>query len=170
MAAWEDVRRLVFALPETAEKTSYGNSAWTVGGKLFVWERPLRKGDFEALGSAAPRGPILGVRTEDLEQKEAMLASDPKVFFTTPHFDGYAAVLVQLDKIAVKKLSVVILDAWLSAAPKRIAAAYALTGAKASAPAKKASATKTSATKTSAKKTSAKKKSAPTARERRPKA
>jgi hypothetical protein len=163
MAAWEDVRRLVFALPETAEKTSHGNSAWTVGGKLFVWERPLRKGDFEALGSAAPRGPILGVRTEDLEQKEAMLASDPKVFFTTPHFDGYAAVLVQLDKIAVKKLSVVILDAWLSAAPKRIAA-------KASAPAKKASATKTSATKTSAKKTSAKKKSAPTARERRPKA
>jgi hypothetical protein len=95
-----------------------------VKNKGFVWERPLRRNDLEALGDAAPDGPILGVRTEHLGAKEAMLAGDPAVFFTTPHFDGYPAVLVQLDKITVEELREVVVEAWLVRAPKRLADAY----------------------------------------------
>jgi hypothetical protein len=84
----------------------------------------LRKSDLAALGGAAPDGPILGVRTEDLELKEVLLKSDPHVFFTTPHFDGYAAVLVRLENIATKSLKEIIVEAWLARAPKRVAAAY----------------------------------------------
>ncbi|MDQ6943909.1 MAG: MmcQ/YjbR family DNA-binding protein, partial [Candidatus Eremiobacteraeota bacterium] len=75
------------------EKTSFGTAAWAVSNKLFVWERPLKKSDLAALGEGAPTGAILGVRTADLEMKEALLRSDPGALFTTPHFDGYAAVL-----------------------------------------------------------------------------
>jgi hypothetical protein len=97
---------------------------WTVGDKLFVWERPLRKSDLAALGDAAPDGPILGARVEHVLAKEAVIASDPEVFFTTPHFDGYPAVLVQLEKIAADDLEEVIVEAWLNRAPKRLADAY----------------------------------------------
>jgi hypothetical protein len=124
MATWEDVRRIALAMPETAEGTSHGNISWRVKEKGFVWERPLRRGDIEALGAAAPEGPILGVRTEHLGAKEALLASDPDVFFTTPHFDGYPAVLVQLERISVEELTEVIVEAWLARAPKRLADAY----------------------------------------------
>jgi hypothetical protein len=89
-----------------------------------VWERPLRKPDLQALGDAAPEGPILGVRVEHLGAKEALLADDPEVFFTTPHFDGYAAVLVRLDRIAIDELREVIVEAWLTRAPKRLAQSY----------------------------------------------
>jgi hypothetical protein len=92
--------------------------------KLFVWERPLRRSDLEALGDAAPDGPILGARVEHLVAKEAMLADDPKVFFTTPHFDGYPAVLVQLEKIGLEDLREVVVEAWLARAPKRLAQSY----------------------------------------------
>jgi hypothetical protein len=124
MATWDDVRRIALALPETSEGSSYGNTAWKVRDKGFVWERPLRKSDLEALGDAAPDGPILGARVEHLVAKEALLADDPAVFFTTPHFDGFAAVLVRLDEIAVADLEEVIVEAWLSRAPKRLAKDY----------------------------------------------
>jgi hypothetical protein len=121
MATWDDVRRLALALPDTSEERSRETSAWKVHGKSFAWERPLRRADFLALGERAPSGPILGVRTEGLEMKEVLIASDPKVFFTTPHFDGYPAVLVQLEKIGVRKLKDVLVEAWLSRAPTTIA-------------------------------------------------
>lgn len=125
MASWQDVRRISLALPGTIEeRSSSGHCAWLVNKKFFTWERPLRRSDLDALGDAAPKGPILGVRTEDLEMKEALLTSDPRVFFTTPHFDGYPAVLVQLKKIASKALKDVIIEAWLSRAPKRAVAAF----------------------------------------------
>ena len=125
MTTWRDVRRLALALPETTEKTSSsGHAEWLVRDKSFVWERPLRKSDIAALGVAAPTGPILGVRTHDLEMKEVLLRSDPAVFFTTPHFDGYPAVLVKLSKITTKALKQVVIEAWLSRAPKRIAGEY----------------------------------------------
>jgi hypothetical protein len=95
-----------------------------VSDKLFVWERPLRAADMAALGDHAPTGPILGVRTMDLELKDVLLASDPRVFFTTPHFDGYPAVLVRLGSISAARLSHVIVEAWLARAPKRVAAAF----------------------------------------------
>jgi hypothetical protein len=125
MATWRDVRRIALALPGSAEETSStGRSHWTVNGKLFTWERPLRRSDLAALGDRAPKGPILGVYTADLELKEVLLASNPAIYFTTPHFDGYPAVLVQLEKIAASELKDVIVEAWLARAPKRAAAAY----------------------------------------------
>ena len=124
MATWDDVARLALALPETGESTSYGQRAWKVKDKTFIWERPLRRSDHEALGPAAPDGPILGARVEHLVAKDALLADDPDVFFTTPHFDGYPAVLVQLERIAVDDLDEVITEAWLARAPKRLVKAY----------------------------------------------
>lgn len=93
-------------------------------GKGFVWERPLRRGDFEALGDSAPEGDILGAWVEHLGAKEALLADESGVYFTTPHFDGYAAVLVPLDAIGVEDLTELIVEAWLARAPKRLVKAY----------------------------------------------
>jgi len=124
MATWEDVRRIALSLPQTSEEDSYGSPSWRVNGKGFVWDRPLRRGDLEALGASAPKGAILGVRTADLEMKEALLKNDPAVFFTTPHFDGYPAVLVRLGKVGRKQLERIIVEAWLARAPKRAAADF----------------------------------------------
>jgi hypothetical protein len=121
---WDDVRRIALGLPETSEEVSWGHAHWRVKDKGFVWERPLRRSDLEALGDAAPDGPILGARVEHLVAKEALLADDPNVFFTTPHFDGYPAVLVRLDEIAMDDLEEVIVEAWLCRAPKRLVKAY----------------------------------------------
>jgi hypothetical protein len=124
MATWEDVRSFALSLPEAVEQGMHGLMSWRVRDKLFVWERPLRKSDLAALGDDAPEGPILGVRVEHLGAKEALLADDPTVFFTTPHFDGYPAVLVLLDEIELDELEEVIVDAWLARAPKRVAQKY----------------------------------------------
>jgi hypothetical protein len=124
MATWDDVRRIALALPECSERQSHGNPAWRVKDKLFVWDRPLRKSDLEALGEAAPQGPILGARVEHLVAKEALLADDPEVFFTTPHFDRHASVLVALERIGLDGLNEVIVEAWLARAPQRLAEQY----------------------------------------------
>ena len=124
MADWEDVRRLALALPTTSERVSRGMRQWVVKDKLFVWERPLRRPDLAALGPAAPDGPILGARVEHLVAKEALLADPSGVFFTTPHFDGYPAVLVRLDTIDAAALEEVVVEAWLARAPKRLVTAY----------------------------------------------
>jgi hypothetical protein len=124
MATWDDVRRLALAMPEATEVVSRGNAQWRVKDKLFVWERPLRRSDLAALGDAAPDGPILGARIEHLVAKDAMLADDPEVFFTTPHFDGYPAVLVRLDRIGLEDLDEVVVEAWLARAPRRLVQAY----------------------------------------------
>ncbi|MET8547880.1 MmcQ/YjbR family DNA-binding protein [Micromonospora zamorensis] len=125
MPSWEDVRRIALALPETTERPSYdGLPAWRVRDKPFVWERPLRRADLDALGDAAPDGPLLGVRVADLGVKEALLADDPSVYLTTPHFDGYPAVLVRLNRISLSELTEVVTEAWYARAPKRLAAAH----------------------------------------------
>ncbi len=124
VATWDDVRRLALALPETSEGISRDQRRWEVKGKGFVWERPLRRSDFDALGDAAPDGPILGARVEHLIAKEALLADDPSVYFTTPHFDGYPAVLVRLEEIGIEDLEELVVEAWLARAPKRLAKEY----------------------------------------------
>ena len=124
MATWDDVRRLSLSLPDTREEQRRGLTFWLVHDKLFVWERPLRRSDLEALGDAAPDGPILGARVEHLVAKDALIADDPDVYFTTPHFDGYPAVLVRLEKIALDELEELVIEAWLTRAPKRLAKAY----------------------------------------------
>ena len=124
MATWEDVRRIALGLPETSERMSRELRQWRVRDKGYVWERPLRRADVEALGDRAPTGPILGARVEHLGAKEALLADDPGVFFTTPHFDGYPAVLVRLDEIGLEDLRETIVEAWLARAPKRLVDEY----------------------------------------------
>ena len=127
MASWDDVRRLALSLSETSERPQWGNASWRVRDKPFVWERPLRPADLRALGDTAPDGPILGVRVEHLIAKEALLADDPDVYFTTPHFDGYPAVLVRLERIGLDELEELIVEAWLCQAPKRLAREYSET-------------------------------------------
>ena len=124
MATWDDVCRIALALPETSEQVSRELRQWRVKNKAFVWERPLRRADVEALGDDVPDGPILGARVEHLGAKEALLSDDSDVFFTTPHFDGYPAILVRLDRIGIEGLNEVIIEAWLARAPKRLAKAY----------------------------------------------
>lgn len=125
MCSWDDVSRIATALPESTERSGRdGLRSWRVRDKSFVWERPLRKADVAALGDAAPDGPILGAWVPDLGAKEAILADDPEVFFTTPHFDGYPAVLVRLERIDEPELAELVVEAWLDRAPKKVARAY----------------------------------------------
>ena len=124
MATWEEVSRLALVLPATSGDIRRGLRVWRVRDKAFAWERPLRQSDRDALGSAAPDGPILGARVEHEMAKQALLADDPAVFFTTPHFDGYPAILVRLDAIGPDGLEELITEAWLVRAPKRLVQAF----------------------------------------------
>lgn len=121
MADWDDVRRIVTSLPEThEEQRGSGHLSWRVKDKSLCWERPLRKGDVAALGDAAPQGDILGVRVPDLGAKEAILRDNDGAIFTIPHFDGYPAVLVEMDKVDVGELEELIVEAWLCRAPAKL--------------------------------------------------
>jgi hypothetical protein len=125
MASWDDVRGVALALPETDEEPrGDGNLVWRVRRKGFAWERPLRRSDLAALGDAAPDGPVLAAYVADEGAKHALVADDPAVFFTTPHFNGFPAILVRLDAIDLATLDEVLTEGWLTRAPKRLAAAY----------------------------------------------
>jgi hypothetical protein len=120
VATWEDVARIVGGLPLVDEVLPHD---WRVGKKLMAWERPLRKSDreaFAARGAEPPTGDILGVRVADEGIKFALIADEPGVYFTTPHFDGYPAVLVKLADIDVLELRELITEAWLTRAPKQL--------------------------------------------------
>lgn len=126
MATWDDVARLALALPKTTENLS--RAQWRVSDKAFLFERPLRAADHAALQAGAPDDPILCAYVPDLVAKEALLADDPAVYFTTPHFDGYPAILVRLDAIGVDDLEELVTEAWLARAPKRLAKDYLASG------------------------------------------
>ena len=131
MVTFDDVARTALALPETEETSSYGNTSWAVkSGKTtskgFVWERPLSKKDRKLLTEAGeievpPDEVILAARVEDLAEKEAVLAEHVEATFTTPHFNGYPAVLVRLDRIDAALLEEIVTSAWLAVAPKKLA-------------------------------------------------
>lgn len=123
MADWSDVRRVVAALPETAERPSYGGlPAWRVHGALFAWERPLGRAERASLGSTAPpeSEPLLGIRVEDEGVKAALLAEEPGLFLTTPHFDGHPSVLVRLARVDPARLTELPEEAWRAQAPRRL--------------------------------------------------
>jgi hypothetical protein len=125
MASFDDVAALALGLPEVTEGERHGQRTWYIGGKGFAWERPFSKADLRRFGDQAPPGgPILAVRVEDQGEKEAVLAAQPGAFFTIPHFDGYAAVLIQLDRVAGPALREAITDAWLACAPRKLADQY----------------------------------------------
>jgi hypothetical protein len=125
MVSLNEAARTASGLSEVVEGERYGNRTWLVAGKAFAWERPFSKADIRRYGDTTPpQGPILAVRVEDLGEKEAVLAAHPECVFTIPHFDGFAAVLIQLKAVTKPVLREVILDGWLAVAPTEAAKAY----------------------------------------------
>lgn len=106
MASWADVVAAGAALPEVEESTWYRTPALKVRGKSFC----RMKED----------GELLVVRVIDLADKEALLRGEPDVFTTTPHYDGYAYVLVRLERIGRAQLGELLEDAWRCMAPKAL--------------------------------------------------
>jgi hypothetical protein len=121
----DDAERLVTSFPEVEETTRYGNRTWAVGKKAVAWERPFSKADLKRFGAEEPpSGPILALTVDDLAEKEAVLQAGIAGVFTISHFDGYAAVLVQLDAVAEDDLRQLVEDAWLAAAPAKLAESW----------------------------------------------
>ena len=122
MATIDDVARLAAELPEVTQAERHGDRTWYVASKAFAWERPFSQADLKRFGDQAPPdGPILAVRVEDLGEKEAVLAMHPDEFFTIPHFDGFAAILIQLREVPEGALREALTDGWLACAPPRLA-------------------------------------------------
>lgn len=124
MVTWDDVRRIALALPQTSEGPHFRTTSWKVCGKAFIWERPLNKNDIRQLtelGQEIPDCEILGARVENELAKEVLIENDPGVFFTIPHFDNYAAILVRLDSVSPELLYETIVEAWLDRAPDKLA-------------------------------------------------
>ncbi len=115
MATEADVRRIALSLPETTEKPWYGTPGFRVKDKGFLRIRSEAEGG-------------LVVFVENLDEKEALLASDSKKFFTTPHYDGHATVLVNLKAVGVRELRELITDSWRIKAPPKVRALLDPTG------------------------------------------
>ena len=93
------VNACAMKLPDVTVGTSWGHRTWLVRKKGFIWERPLTKADIKRYGTTVPpSGPLLGVRTENLDAKDALLAMDLPGFFTIEHFNNYPAILIELRK------------------------------------------------------------------------
>lgn len=122
----DEVAAIVEALPDVTVGERYGNRTWSAYGKSVAWHRPFSKADIKRFGDEEPPdGDILAVTVEDLAEKEAVLAANADGgFFTIPHFNGYAAVLIQLEAATAEAVEEAILDGWLARAPKDIAEAY----------------------------------------------
>ena len=122
MATIDDVADVARQLPAVTEGERHGHRTWFVARQAFAWERPFTKADLRRFGEQTPpAGPILAVRVEDLGEKEAVLAAHPDAFFTIPHFDGFSAVLIQLEEVSAQALREAVTDGWLACAPPALA-------------------------------------------------
>jgi hypothetical protein len=110
VATEEDVRRLALALPAVTEKPSYGTPGFRVEDRLFA--------------RIHQDGGVLVLWTADMVEKESFIDSEPHVFFTTPHYDGYPHVLVRLDRVDVARLAELLEMAWDVRAPARLRADF----------------------------------------------
>ncbi|MDQ6526581.1 hypothetical protein RB608_23370 [Nocardioides sp. LHD-245] len=114
---------LARSLPGAEEGERRGALAWSVNGKVFAWERPYTKADIKRFGvEPYPQEPLVAVRTAGLVEKEALLASSSPAVFTMEHFDGFAAVLVELGQVEAEELREVVVDGWsVYASPAQLA-------------------------------------------------
>ncbi len=127
MVSMDEAAQSALALAGVTEGVRYGTRAWSVGGKVFAWERPFSKADIKRFGTVAPPdGAILALSVEDLGEKAAILAAHPTSFFTIAHFEGYPAVLIQLSRVSADELEEAMVDAWLVCAPRALADEYLL--------------------------------------------
>jgi len=120
MATLRDVESIALGLPETAKDVDEdGRPSYVVAGKMFCFHRAPRKD--------APFDDVFVIRTTDRESKELLLADPRGIFFTTPHWNGYPAVLIHipdLKQLKKAELREALIDAWLSSAPKKLAKAW----------------------------------------------
>ena len=125
MMQLRELTAIVDDLPEVTEAERHGNRTWSVAGKAFAWVRPFSKADVRRFGDEVPPdGPIVAVRVADLAEKEEVLAAHARGVFTIPHFDGYAAVLIQLKTVPKRAARELVVDAWLACAPAKLAEAF----------------------------------------------
>ena len=123
----DDLDELALALPQaTKEVSEDGRPSYLVHGKRFVIHRSRRPDAVDPV-TGERLDDVLMFRVADLDVKELMLADARGVFFTTPHFNGYPAVLVrisQLGRLDREELGDLVAEAWLTKAPKRLARAW----------------------------------------------
>ncbi|HEV7188926.1 MAG TPA: MmcQ/YjbR family DNA-binding protein [Blastococcus sp.] len=120
---WDDVARACLALPGTTEAVSAsGRRRWLVRGRAFVRERPLHRVDLAELGADAPAGPVLVAYVPDVGAKQALVAAEPDVYFTTAHFDGVPIVQCRLEALDERSLAELVGEAWACRAPARLVA------------------------------------------------
>jgi hypothetical protein len=127
MATMSDLDALALALPQvTKEVTDDGRPSYLVHGKRFVLQRS-RRPDAVDPETGERLDDVLMFRVADLDVKELMLADDRGIYFTTPHFKGYPAVLVRIPDLARldrDELHDLVAEAWLTRAQKRVAKAW----------------------------------------------
>jgi hypothetical protein len=117
----DDVATFAEGLPGAVVGAKWGHRTWMVNDRAFAWQRAFSKADLKRFGDEAPpAGDILAVVVENLDAKDALLSMDLPGFFTIPHFNGFAAVLIQLRRARAKDVRAAIREAWraMSAKPK----------------------------------------------------
>jgi hypothetical protein len=118
VASQDDVRRIALALPGVVEEV--GGFAFNVEAaakqKNIVWAWRER---IHPKKSRVPSTKVVAIRVANELEKQALLSADERKFFTEPQYDGYPAVLVNLDEVTVGELEPLIYEAWRCRAPKQ---------------------------------------------------